>query len=121
MPIADETRPASYPSPPPSATRTPTSSDTGRLTKNRAYLNGALAAQAYLKRTRTAMCTHGQCRPGMLREQLQVFCAQSFPPAFVKGFVDAIDAYVSMSLGGRDVDPQTWDVLAAIERRGYRQ
>jgi hypothetical protein len=85
---------ASYPSPPQSATRTPTSSDTGRLTKNRTYLNGALAAQAYLKRTRTAMCTHGQCRPGMLREQLQVFCAQSFPAAFVKGFVDAIDAYV---------------------------
>jgi hypothetical protein len=35
----------------------------------------------------------------------------------VKGFVDAIDAYVSMSLGGRDVDPQTWEVLAALERR----
>lgn len=122
MPIADETRPASYPSPPARASSSmPTSSDTGRLTKNRTYLNGALAAQAYLKRTRTAMCTHGQCRPGMLREQLQVFCAQSFPAAFVKGFVDAIDAYVSMSLGGRDVDPRTWDVLAAIERRGYSQ
>jgi hypothetical protein len=67
------------------------------------------------------MCTHGQCRPGMLREQLQVFSAQSFPPAFIKGFVDAIDAYVSMSLGGREIDPQTWDVLAAIERRGYSQ
>jgi hypothetical protein len=35
--------------------------------------------------------------------------------------MDAIDAYVSMSLGGRDVDPQSWDVLAAIERRGYSQ
>jgi len=57
----------------------------------------------------------------MLREQLQVFSTQSFPPAFIKGFVDAIDAYVSMSLGGREIDPQTWDVLAAIERRGYSQ
>ena len=114
-------RPASYPSPPASPSPPPTSSDTGRLTKNRTYLNGAIAAQAYLKRTRTAMCTHGQCRPGMLREQLQQFSAHAFPPAFIKGFVDAIDAYVSMSLGGRDVDPQTWDVLAAIERRGYSQ
>ncbi|HWV04819.1 hypothetical protein [Ralstonia sp.] len=114
-------RPASYPSPPEPPTPAPTSSDTGRLTKNRTYLNGAIAAQAYLKRTRTAMCTHGQCRPGMLREQLQQFSAHAFPPAFIKGFVDAIDAYVSMSLGGREVDPQTWDVLAAIERRGYGQ
>jgi len=114
-------RPASYPSPPAPPSTAPTSSDTGRLTKNRTYLNGAIAAQAYLKRTRTAMRTHGQCRPGMLREQLQHLSAHAFPPAFIKGFVDAIDAYVSMSLGGRDVDPQTWDVLAAIERRGYSQ
>lgn len=34
MPITDETRPASYPSPPaPSPSPPPTSSDTGRLTK----------------------------------------------------------------------------------------
>ncbi|MGN8088638.1 hypothetical protein ACTJK6_21455 [Ralstonia sp. 22086] len=122
MPITDETRPASYPSPPaPPPSPAPTSSDTGRLTKNRTYLNGAIAAQAYLKRTRTAMCSHGQCRPGMLRAELQHLSAHAFPPDFIKGFVDAIDAYVSMSLGGRDVDPQTWDVLAAIERRGYSQ
>ncbi len=55
-------RPASYPSPPTSQPPSATSSDTGRLTKNRTYLNSAIAAQAYLKRTRTAMCTHGQCR-----------------------------------------------------------
>ena len=91
------------------------------MTKNRIYLNGALAARAFLLRTRTAMRTHGQCRPGLLREQLNHFSAQAYPAAFVKGFVDAIDAYVSMSLGGRDVDPQTWDVLAAIERRGIAQ
>ena len=114
-------RPASYPSPPAPPTHAPTSCDAGTLTKNRTYLNGAMAAQAYLKRTRTAMRTHGQCRPGMLREELQHLSAHAFPPAFIKGFMDAIDAYVSMSLGGRDVDPQTWDVLAAVERRGYSQ
>ena len=114
-------RPASYPSPPLPPTHAPTSSGSGALTKNRTYLNGAIAAQAYLRRTRAAMRSHGQCRPGMLREELQHLSAHAFPPAFIKGFVDAIDAYVSMSLGGRDVDPQTWDVLAAIERRGYSQ
>jgi hypothetical protein len=57
----------------------------------------------------------------MLREELQHLSEHAFPPAFIKGFMDAIDAYVSMSLGGRDVDPQSWDVLAAIERRGYSQ
>ncbi|CAJ0857778.1 hypothetical protein [Ralstonia flatus] len=122
MPIADETRPASYPSPPaPPPSPAPTSPDAGTLTKNRTYLNGAIAAQAYLRRIRTAMRSHGQCRPGMLREELQHLSTHAFPPAFIKGFMDAIDAYVSMSLGGRDVDPQTWDVLAAIERRGYSQ
>lgn len=76
---------ASYPSPPRCAPHADaTSAATGKLTKNRTYLNGALAGQAYLKRTRTAMCSHGQCRPGMLREQLQHFSAHSFPPAFVK-------------------------------------
>ena len=120
-PVESGHRPASYPSPPAPPTHAPTSSDAGTLTKNRTYLNGAMAAQAYLKRTRTAMRTHGQCRPGMLRAELQHLSAHAFPPDFIKGFVDAIDAYVSMSLGGRDVDPQTWDVLAAIERRGYGQ
>ena len=113
---------ASYPSPPIAPrSLTPTSSDAGTLTKNRTYLNGAIAAQAYLRRTRAAMRSHGQCRPGKLREELQHLSTHAFPPAFIKGFMDAIDAYVSMSLGGRDVDPQTWDVLAAIERRGYSQ
>ena len=120
-PVESGHRPASYPSPPEPPTHAPMSSDAGTPTKNRTYLNGAIAAQPYLKRTRTAMYTHGQCRPGMLREQLQQFSAHAFPPVFIKGFVDAIDAYVSMSLGGLDVDPQTWDVLAAIERRGYSQ
>jgi hypothetical protein len=58
MPIADETRPASYPSPPAAPpSPAPTSSDAGTLTKNRTYLNGAIAAQAYLRRTRAAMRT----------------------------------------------------------------
>ncbi|MDY7508039.1 hypothetical protein SPJ20_06870 [Ralstonia wenshanensis] len=70
------------------------------LTKNRLYLDGAVSARAFLCRTRTDMRTHGQCRLGMLREQLTYFSEHAYPPAFVKGFVDAIDAYLSMSLGG---------------------
>lgn len=87
------------------------------LTKKRIYLDGAISARAFLCRTRTVMRDHGQCRPGMLREQLTYFSEHAYPSAFVKGFIDAIDAYVSMSLGGSDVDPHTWEVLAAIERR----
>lgn len=87
------------------------------LTKNRLYLDGAVSARAFLCRTRTDMRTHGQCRLGMLREQLTYISEHAYPPAFVKGFVDAIDAYLAMSLGGSDVDPRTWEVLAAIERR----
>ncbi|MEF9481458.1 hypothetical protein OWR21_04780, partial [Ralstonia sp. 1B3] len=70
------------------------------LTNNRLYLDGAISARAFLCRTRTDMRTHGQCRPGMLREQLTYFSEHAYPQAFVKGFIDAIDAYLSMSLGG---------------------
>ncbi|CAJ0866269.1 hypothetical protein R20233_01305 [Ralstonia sp. LMG 32965] len=87
------------------------------LTKNRLYLDGAVSARAFLCRTRSDMQTHGQRRLGMLREQLTYFSEHAYPSAFVKGFIDAIDAYLSMSLGGSDVDPHTWEVLAAIERR----
>lgn len=87
------------------------------LTRKRHYLDGAVSARAFLCRTRTDMRAHGQCRPGMLCEQLTYFSEHAYPPAFVKGFIDAIDAYLSMSLGGSDVDPRTWEVLAAIERR----
>ncbi|ANA33492.1 MULTISPECIES: hypothetical protein [Ralstonia] len=87
------------------------------LTNNRLYLNGAISARAFLCRTRADMQTHGQRRLGMLREQLTYFSEHAYPQAFVKGFIDAIDAYLSMSLGGSDVDPRTWEVLAAIERR----
>jgi hypothetical protein len=65
---------------------------------------------------RAPICAHGQCRPGRLRE-LTYFSEHAYPPAFVKGFIDAIDVYLSMSLEGSDVDPRTWEVLAAIERR----
>jgi hypothetical protein len=87
------------------------------LTKDRIYLDGAVSARAFLCRTRADMRAHGQCRPGRLREQLTYFSEHAYPPAFVKGFIDAIDVYLSMSLGGSDVDPRTWEVLAAIERR----
>ncbi|CAJ0692368.1 MULTISPECIES: hypothetical protein [Ralstonia] len=87
------------------------------LTQNRIYLDGAVSARAFLCRTHSVMRDPGHCRPGRLREQLTYFSEHAYPQAFVKGFIDAIDAYLSMSLGGSDVDPHTWEVLAAIERR----
>ncbi|MDC6256218.1 hypothetical protein [Ralstonia solanacearum] len=45
-----------------------------------------------------------------------VFTTASQPPEFLAGFVDAIGAFVLMTLEGCDINPQTWEVLAAVER-----
>jgi hypothetical protein len=34
------------------------------------------------------------------------------------GFLDAIGAFVSMVLEGCQVNPETWEVLTAVERAG---
>nr|WP_311528759.1 hypothetical protein [uncultured Ralstonia sp.] len=43
------------------------------------------------------------------------------PPEFKRGFLDAIGAYVLMTLEGCQVNPETWEVLTAVERAGESQ
>ncbi|AOE91316.1 hypothetical protein LBM341_03062 [Ralstonia solanacearum] len=44
-----------------------------------------------------------------------VFATASQPPEFLAGFVDAMGAFVLMTLGGCDINPQTWEVLTAVD------
>jgi len=43
------------------------------------------------------------------------------PPEYRAGFLDAIGAFVLMTLEGCQVNPETWEVLTAVERAGERQ
>ena len=88
-------------------------------TQRRIYLTGALAARDYLRHTRTDLRTHRQFRPDTLRWELAYSARQ--PPEFRAGFLDGIGAFVSMVLEGCQVNPDTWEVLTALERAGERQ
>ena len=84
--------------------------------KRRIYLTGALAARDYLCRTQTDLRVHQHSRPDTLRWDLAY--ASSHPPEWRLGFLDAIGAFVSMVLEGCQVNPETWEVLTAVERAG---
>jgi hypothetical protein len=101
MPIPQSARDiASFPSPP---TRT-------------AYQSGALRAQRFLQITHRTLFRHRTFEPALLRETLDyVLCARSLE--YRAGFLDAIGAYVLLALEGCQLNPRTWDVLAAVERR----
>lgn len=43
------------------------------------------------------------------------------PPEYRAGFLDGIGAFVSMVLEGCQINPETWEVLSAIERAGESQ
>ena len=85
-------------------------------TQRRTYLTGALAARDYLCRTQTHLRIYRQFRPDTLRWELANTSAYS--PEYRKGFLDGIGAFVSMVLEGCQVDPETWEVLIAVERAG---
>jgi len=87
--------------------------------KRRLYLTGALAARDYLRRNRNDLRMHRQFRPDTLRWELAY--TNIHPPEYRRGFLDAIGAFVSMVLEGCQVNPDTWEVLAAIERAGEGQ
>lgn len=81
--------------------------------KRRIYLTGALAGRDFLRRTQSDLRVHQQYLPESLRWEM-VFATASQPPEFLAGFVDAIEAVVLMTLEGCDINPQTWEVLAAV-------
>jgi len=87
--------------------------------QRRTYLTGALAARDYLCRTQADLCTHRQFRPEALRWALAHASAR--PPEYRAGFLDGIGAFVSMVLEGCQVNPETWEVLSAVERAGESQ
>ncbi|MGH1511475.1 hypothetical protein [Ralstonia solanacearum] len=86
-----------------------------QTSKRRIYLTGALAGREFLRRTQSDLHVHQQYLPESLRWEM-VFTTASQPPEFLAGFVDAIGAFVLMTLEGCDINPQTWEVLAAVER-----
>ncbi|MET2524968.1 hypothetical protein [Ralstonia pseudosolanacearum] len=83
--------------------------------KRHIYLTGALAARDFLRRTQSDLHTHQQYQPESLRWEM-IFATASQPPEFLAGFVDAIGAFVLMTLEGCDINPQTWEVLTAVDR-----
>ncbi|WP_296227815.1 hypothetical protein [Ralstonia sp. UBA689] len=94
-------RPASFPSPPPTSP---------------VYQAGALRAKRFLRITQRTLSRHRTFQPVLLRETLDyVLCAH--PLEYRAGFLDAIGAYVLLALEGCQLSPDTWDVLADVERR----
>lgn len=87
--------------------------------QRRHYLTGALAARDYLLRTQTDLHIHRQLRPDSLRWALAH--AARHPPEYRAGFLDGVGAFVSMVLEGCQINPETWEVLSAIERAGESQ
>lgn len=87
--------------------------------QRRIYLTGALAARDYLCRTQADLRIHRQFRSDTLRWALAH--ASAHPPEYRAGFLDGIGAFVSMVLEGCQVNPETWEVLTAVEQAGERQ
>jgi hypothetical protein len=68
------------------------------LTRRTPYQSGALRAQRFLRLAQRSMSRHRVFQPALLRETLDyVLCARS--------------------LEGCQLNPDTWDALAAVERR----
>jgi hypothetical protein len=88
-------------------------------TQRRAYLTGALAARDYLRRTQSDLRMYRTFRADTLRWELAH--SNIYPPEYQRGFLDGIGAFVSMVLEGCQIDPETWEVLSAIERAGESQ
>ena len=89
-------QPASYPSPPTQ------------------YQAGALALRRFLQRTQKTLSQQRQFHPALLREALAYNVGQ-LSLDYRAGFLEALGAYVLLTLEGCQLDPQDWDVLAAVK------
>jgi len=85
--------------------------------KNRhVYLSGALEAQSFLHWIQADARANQRFEPTRLRSQINsVTLAQ--PPAFRAGFIDAIGAFIALTLEGVSPNPQQWDVRTVLDQR----
>ncbi|WP_052321693.1 hypothetical protein [Ralstonia sp. A12] len=91
-------RPASYPSPP------------------KLYEAGALALRRFLQQTQQSVYRNREFHPALLREHVD-HNVGLLPLDYRAGFMDALGAYVLLTLEGCQLDPKDWDVLAMVKRR----
>ncbi|WP_296223753.1 hypothetical protein [Ralstonia sp. UBA689] len=92
-------RPASFPSPPRSN-----------------YELGALAAREFLLDKQLTLARYRLFRPSELREVLENDVGEQCKE-YRAGFLDAIGAYICLTLEGSQPDPANWNPLSVIRAR----
>ena len=85
------------------------------LEHNRDYLNGALSAREFLRRTQAGLKLHRQFEPRVLRWELQMHASDK-SAEYQAGFLDAIGVYVLTTLEGVLVELYRWELLEELER-----
>lgn len=89
------------------------------LETKREYLQGALGARDYLRRSQAGLKLHRQFQPKTLRWEYQLHI-QGKPAEYQAGFLDAIGAYMLTTLEGVLIDPYRWEVLRVLERANHQ-
>ena len=70
----------------------------------------------FLQRTQTTLYHDRQFVPVLLREQID-YNVGLLPLDYRAGFMDALGAYVLLTLEGCQLDPRDWDVLTAVKQQ----
>lgn len=84
------------------------------LHTNHCYLQGALGGRDFLCRMQVALKLHRQFEPRALRAEYKRHL-QDKPAEYQAGFLDAIGAYMLITLEGVLVDVNRWEVLRVLE------
>ena len=86
------------------------------MKNRRTYLAGAREAQMFLRWIQADTRLHRRFEPTRLRAHINsVTLAQ--PPAFRAGFIDAIGAFLTLTLEGASPNPYQWDVRTVVDQR----